>query len=467
MESKPNLLPSEDNTLFVNEALSIIAKNTNFSTINALTTTCHFFQKNAEVNTIKALKQEVDRLNFEIPDAVFQFGLDRNTALQYLQAHPEIPFILRLSRIDGYFVLDIPNSGRTDAQHILVSPPKPNEKGFKVGNREQSVFTETRSLELHFKIYWEPEHKRMLSNSELKGKEAWEKFKGRQQQNQSHKIAVLSIQSLDQKKIALAPEDLHAFAQENSGLQIAGAGHTGFAMAMALNAPFIVVRSNENRDESNGILQQHIGDNGLIVVTGHSSQGLVVIKGDYMDINKEETALYNKQIERGPHDIVSTTMDAGLINGNHITILLSICYGALTTSQGTGDSFAHKLSREFAAKGISSTIIASDEQFLRFGTNAIIDEKITFNNRAGMAAENVHVFTTEVDGPNSNPQTNVYKPNEAVQLAKSGVEFLNPNAPQISLAQKTLEEHHRQQLLERLQKQAEEQQISQQQGFSW
>jgi hypothetical protein len=80
-------------------------------------------------------------------------------------------------------------------------------------------------------------------------------------------------------------------------------------------------------------------------------------------------------------------MDAGLKSDNHITIVLSICYGALDTSLGISDSFANKLAREFAALRISSTIIASDKPVIRFGTNAIVDEQITFNDKVGMAAE--------------------------------------------------------------------------------
>jgi hypothetical protein len=421
----------------------------------------------------KLLQEEINRFNLEIPAAVFQFGFDRNTAEEYLRLHPDVPFILRVSRFDEYFALDIPSQDRNIIRHLLVSSPKSDEKEFKLSTYDNSGFNEFSSLREYFEILWDPEHKRMRSVielAELKGKQAWEQFKLRQQPNQEHKIAVLSIQSLDKKKIALTPEEIHTYSQQNAGLKHAGDGHTGFAMAMALNAPFVVVRSKENREESNGKLQDHVGDNGLIVVTGHGRPGGDGIKGTYINVGEiEEIDLYNKQVERGPGDIVSTVMDAGLKSGNHITIVLSICFGALDTSSGAGDSFALKLAREFATQGISSTIIASDKPVLRFGTNAIIDEKITFNNRVGMAAEDVYVFTTEVDGPNSNPKTSIYKPNETVQLTKNGVEFLNPNKPQMSLAdnQKILEEEQRLQKLaeeeQRLQKQVEEEQRLQKQ----
>ncbi|WP_298622214.1 hypothetical protein [uncultured Legionella sp.] len=420
------------------------------------------------------LQETIVNFGLDISPDVFQFTFDRSGAEHYLHAHPNVPFILRLSRLDGYFALDIPNLERSTIRHILVSPPKPGENEFKLMYYEDNVFTEFGSLREYFETLWDPEQKSMRTSIEFapfKEQEAWEQFKLQQQQNQEHKIAVLSIQSLDKKKIALTPEELLKYEHQNSELKLAGDGHTGFAIAKVLNAPFVVVRSKENRDESTDKLIGHVGHAGLIVVTGHGEPGGDGIKGNYINIGDvEEIELFQKQIERGPVDIVSTAMDTGLKSGNHVTILLSICFGAVDSIKGAEDSFARKLAREFATHGISSTIIASEKPVLRFGTNAIIDEQIVFNNRLGMAAEHVCVFTTRVEGENANPPISVYKPYESIQLTKNGVVFLNPKKPQAALTgnQKTEEEEQCLQKQaeeeQRLQKQAEEEQRLQKQA---
>ncbi len=400
----------------------------------------------------ESLIKEINSFNLDISPDVFHFDFDRNQADNYLKEHPEVPFILRSSRFNNYFAMDIPYPDRDEIRHLLVSPPKSDDKKFILSTYEDSVFNEFSSLRDYVERLWNPAQKRMLSSASL----AWEQFKLRQEQNQEHKSAVMSIQSLDLKKIALSAEEVQLHAKKNPGLKYAGDGHTGFAMAMALNAPFVVVRSKENREESTGKLQDHIGHDGLIVVTGHGRPGGDGIQGNY--INSEdlpELDLYRKQIERGPQDIVSSAMDAGLKSGNHITILLSICYGALETSKNAKDSFAHKLAREFAAQGISSTIIASNNPVLRFGTNAIVDGIITFNNNLGMAPDGIRVFTTTFNDPDLKPILNIYNPRETIQLTKNGMEFFNPNKPLIN-SQQALEE-------QRLQKQAEEEQRLQKQ----
>jgi hypothetical protein len=264
-------------------------------------------------------------------------------------------------------------------------------------------------------------------------------LKSRLEQIQKDKIAVLSVQSLDNQKIALRPGDLGDYAQQNPGVFNSGDGHTGFAMAMALNAPFVVMRSEENLHKSSEILKPCIGDNGLIVVTGHSAPGGDMIKGAYNYTGSEENDLYKQQIEREPKEIVNLTMDAGLKRGNHITIMLCICYGALSTNES--DSFTHKLAWEFAARGVSSTIIASVKPVHRFGTSAIFNEKIMFNEQRGMAAKDIWIFNTELDGPDSHPQVDIWNLGDAVQLTKNGIEFLKLNQqPVVSVINKPLVE---------------------------
>ena len=380
----------------------------------------------------ESLEKTILDLKLGIPESVFRFDLDSNGAYKYLLEHPEVPFIVRTSSVDGYFAIDIPSAlNRTEFRRALVSH---NKTEFVVsGKSYDSDVSGNYSLISYLQRNWKPNYKCMVFDEELAKFDElkWTQFKLRLQQNQENKIAVLSTQSLDQQKIVLAQEELQNHAEKYPNLQKSGDGHTGFAMALALNAPFVVVRSDKNRDESNTVLQKHIGDNGVIVITGHGCPSGKEIQGTYETLNNfffQVSNTNNKTkniIERTPKDIVSTTMGAGLKDGNHINVLLCICYGALSNDSNKDDTFAHKLAKAFAIEGISSTILASDKPVLRFGTSAIQNNAITFNDKIGMAAKDMCVFDTKVDGPNPKPDINVYRPNEAIQLRKNSVCFLN------------------------------------------
>ena len=127
---------------------------------------------------------------------------------------------------------------------------------------------------------------------------------------------------------------------------------------------------------------------------------------------------------------LGAAMEGGLKSGNHITILLCICYGAVDT-QKTEESFAHKLAREFATHGISTTIIASENPVHRFGSQVILADKIMFSNRVGMEPGTTFKFSTKVDGPNEAPQIEVSKITGTIQLSKTGLSFLEPQVPQV------------------------------------
>ncbi|MBL7480518.1 hypothetical protein [Legionella bononiensis] len=407
----------------------------------------------------RRLERELNKLKLNIPSSVFQYDLNRAQAIEYLKNNKSVPFIFRKSSIPGYFAFDIPSEDRQSFTHILVLPPDLDGEEFKLYNYENKNFTETGSLSRYFERAWDELHNRMRSADEIR----WNQFKLSNELAHNGTIVVLSTQSLDKKKIALTAKEVQSHAQQNPGLQKSGDGHTGFAMAAVSNAPFAVLRSQENREEANNKLKDHIGDNGLIVVTGHGSQVGNAVSGTYINIDfQQETRPDDEKIERSPHDIVSSAMESGLKSGNSVTILLCICYGALD-SHRNGTSFAHKLVREFAKQGISTTILATDQPFIRFGANVIIDNKITFNERVGMAAKDVHFITAKVHGPDSNPVITVFKPNESIQLSSKGIEFKNPNQLLLDqhLQQKKVEEQRLQKLAEeqlRIQKQIEEEQ---------
>ncbi|MDI9819399.1 MULTISPECIES: hypothetical protein [unclassified Legionella] len=260
--------------------------------------------------------------------------------------------------------------------------------------------------------------------------EQWKKFKQQLNGIPTGQIAVISLQSLDKKKIALPADQIESYIKDNPGLEKTGDGHTGFAMAKALHAPFVVLRSEGNRREANHVLSGHLKDNSLIVITGHGSPNGNTISGNYVDAFDDSSEHKpNHQIRREPAEIVSSSMEAGLKAGEHITILLSICYGALGTT-GADNSFAHKLAREFAKHGVSTSIIASDKPVRRFGYQAIKEGQLHFNSTTGMDKKDVCLFFTKVNEPGNNPDIETFKPDETIQLSSKGLQFIDPYHPE-------------------------------------
>ncbi|KTD64975.1 hypothetical protein [Legionella shakespearei] len=376
-------------------------------------------------NPIEKLLQEAIRsISPDIPAAVFHFDFDRNAAESFLKEHLGVPFIIRKSSVDEFYALDTYNWETGVFGHLLIESPQEDCPEFKLYHNSQGVNEEYGELTHYAQIRWE----------RVQNKIAWQKFKEKLDRIPEQNRAVLSIQSLDKKKVAVTAEQLDEFARNNPGLQYRGDGHTGFAMAKALHAPFAVIRSEGKREEINSVLKGRVSDNTMLVITGHGSPHSEGIEGSYVnldDLKGVETA-FNQQIERGPGELVSSILEAGLQKGNHIILLLCICYAAVD-AQGTDNSFAHRLAREFAAQGISSTIIASDKPVKRFGYEAIEDEALTFDDAIGMAPADVCVFTTEVDGPDTNPDISIYKPNECIVLSQTGLRFLNLYNPLLNL----------------------------------
>jgi hypothetical protein len=376
-------------------------------------------------NPIEKLLQEA--INFISPDIfapVFHFDFDRNAAELFLKEHPEVPFIIRKSSVDGFYALDSYNWDTGVFGHLLIAPPQGDSSKFKLYHTAQGVQEEYGELTHFAQKIWE----------RTQNKIAWQKLKEKLGKIPEQNRAVLSIQSLDKKKVALAAEQLDEFARNNPGLQYNGDGHTGFALAKALHAPFAVIRSEGKRKEINSVLNGHVSDNAILVITGHGSPHSEGINGNYVNLDEQRgiEREFNQQIERGPGELVHSIMEAGLKKGDHITLLLCICYAGVDV-QGTNNSFAHRLAREFAAQGISSTIIASDKPVKRFGYRAIEDDALTFDDRIGMAPADVCVFTTKVDEPDANPDSSLYKPNERIVLSRTGLRFLNLYNPLLNL----------------------------------
>ena len=247
-----------------------------------------------------------------------------------------------------------------------------------------------------------PELANALSTTEL-GKhipqafENWQSFK-EQLKGKSHINAVLSIQSLDNENPALEPYQIKELKETRPGLTQIGDGHTGFAMALALNAHFAVLNDKGQREKANMILKNQL--KGLIVVTGHGLPNGNSISGNY---SKDGSTI---NVERTPAELVQALMEAGLKEGDKPTILLSVCFSAVSE-----DSLAHKVAKELAKQGISSTIIASENPVSRFAHNVLEKGRVTFGPKVGMQPKDVCVFTTDVQKKEDNPQISLYRPN--------------------------------------------------------
>ena len=408
------------------------------------------------------LQKEITNLIPGLPSGAFQFDSNRAQAESYLNRFPEVPFIIRESITwkDHFTLTTLESNGKF--AHILIELDKTTNKFLTFRSLVDGVKFEDQTLSSYVNDFWrlhqnknKPVNKAEVISIPSADKEKIALKADKpvmltiekpvlQKAADGHagfpvaKAVVMSIQSLDAEKIALSADKLEAFAKAKPGLAKPGDGHTGFAMAKALGAPFVVLRTKGNREETNKILKDHLVDNGLLILTGHGSQDGTKIRGNYINRAEQQLAkeatkkLLAQQIDRGPADIVSSAMDGGLKCGNHITILLSICFGAADT-KNTGNSFAHKLAREFAKEGISTTIIASDKPVWRFGYEVIKGDKLTFNSKTGIDPKTTFVFTTKVESPNADPQIEVSKTTHAIQLSKAGMEFIDPQNPVVQV----------------------------------
>jgi hypothetical protein len=347
------------------------------------------------------VREEVARIKPDINNQIFQFDLDRDQAKQFLLRNPSVPFVIRDSNTEGYCAFSYLHKGK--AYHLLIEPSSDNSP-FKIIERRSGVTKEVTTL-----------------NSLI------QKYCARKVPP-TKKVAVFSVQTLDQEKVALTAEQVEQYALIRSSLRGRGDGHSGFAMAKALRAPFVVVRSTGNRDDNNLVLKDRIGNGGLLVITGHGSEGGSEINGIYGVISNSNRN--RREIERDPTDIVNSAIESGLKRGDRISILLSICYGALDPTED-GNSFAQKLARAFAARGISTVIVASDKPVLRFGHEIINNGRIQFNSSTGMAAQDVCIFTTNVARPLLSPLIEISKPNADIELSREGLRLVGRDGPRL------------------------------------
>lgn len=367
------------------------------------------------------LKSTVNALMPDLPEHVFQPNASRLESETFLRHYVNIPFVLRTSSINGYFAMDYLVHNRPGlCFHILIKPPANKETDFTLWCLDINQFKQV-NKSLKFKL--DEIYKGNLSFLRQSGKklrQRWEQFIT-EQAKLTPKRAVLSLQSLDNKKVAFTAEEVVQYSDRyKKSLQSPGDGHTGLTMALVLkDSPFVVIRSKGKRDDSSRSLANHIGHNGLIVITGHSSADEGVISGAYK--NQDDELKFSNQILRGAEDISSFSQESGLRKGDHVVILLCICYGAKSIHLYQS-SFAQKLAIVLANDGINSTIIATDNVFCRFGMDVIKDGQIEFNESVGMQPDSVNVLFT--DGESG--QIQIIKPHERIYLDQNGLKFIKP-----------------------------------------
>lgn len=362
------------------------------------------------IDVVDLLHKELYRLGVNFPAQVIQLSTSREDSERYLHQNPSLPFIIRNSSEQGYLALDFINAeGNVNRFQVKQSQ---DGSGFMVYATRDGTKIPVDTLGNYAKM--------LNQNAIARSPQPIELQQQLNNSRPSQPTAVLSLQSLGAQKVALSAEEVQRRAATDRSLQNVGEGHTGFAMAKALHAPFVVIRSEGNDAVANAKLKNHVVNNGLIVVTGHGSVAGDSISGVYDDIT--QTDAFKRQTSRGYQDVANSVIAAGLRSGEHITIVLSICYAA--KGDASSDSFAKKLAVALASKGISSTIIASDVPVMRFGLTALQGDKIEFSKNVGMAAENVHVFTTKVQEPTNRVRVEVSKPNANIQLSSEGMSFV-------------------------------------------
>ncbi len=351
------------------------------------------------------LKEAVTALNLNLPEQIFQFDFNREQTELYLNQHPEIPFILRQSNEKGFLTLSCQGKSVATLNNVLIDPPNTEHQDF------QFCSVDDKGIKTLLKPAFEDAIKEQIQRRTLT-LEHWQKFKKHLATTGSI-AAVISTQSLDKENVAFASADLEQAKQNRPSLGQIDPGHSGFAMSLALHAPFVVFNDSDQREKANLILKDHLSAQGLIIITGHGLADGDSISGTFTRNGSDIT------VERSPTEIVQALLEAGVKKGDHPVLLLSVCFAAAKEN-----SLAHKLAKELAKQGISSTIIASDKPVSRFGHSVIENDRVTFNADVGIAPQEVCVFTTEVQDKENNPSIKVYRPNETIQLSASGLSFL-------------------------------------------
>lgn len=238
----------------------------------------------------------------------------------------------------------------------------------------------------------------------------------KKESNNTSKVVVLSIQTLGKEIVAYTQEQVAQVVKENtSKFEGVKNGNTGITLAAALKSPFVVFcNDNDKENESaNSLLKDNIGNNGLIVLTGHGQQKKKFLEGNYVD----------KPVKRDIKEIVKKIVNAGLKPGDHITIMLMACHAAF----GEKESFAQALSKEFADNKISTTIIGSTIGVKRFGMKALQNNCISFDGSVGMEKDYVRVVKTRFQDEQFNFTTIEEAPEQQIKISEKGLHFTNKN----------------------------------------
>ena len=237
---------------------------------------------------------------------------------------------------------------------------------------------------------------------------------------------VLSTQSLlrdgSLEKVVMHPLEVD---QASTQLQFRaiGEGHSGLAMAMSLQAPYVTLRSEPNSGIATKITHLFLKKNdNLIVLTGHGHGGDPRLQGSY--------TYTTEHIQRNAMDFVSFLRNAGLECGSDIKVILLSCYGA-DGGWNNSPSFAQILADCFATFQISSTIYAATNPITRFGASSLAtDKSITFTEKVGIRAEQLRVFRTQKVGGTFT--TSITAPNQTIQVGSYGMRLIQATKPDVT-----------------------------------
>lgn len=175
---------------------------------------------------------------------------------------------------------------------------------------------------------------------------------------------------------------------------------------------------------------KHLKPNGLLIITGHgAATGSKVVTGAYDRIPNDPDRLPSDvplDIACQGKDYVNLAMKSGQLKaGDHINILLHVCYGAKKSNE-LQKSFAQQLGDAFAKRGITTTIVGSETlvgRVDRFGTTQPGDV-LGSRFKVRTEKEKLSIIETTIESNGKTRQT-ISKPNEDFYITSKAAGFLS------------------------------------------
>lgn len=248
---------------------------------------------------------------------------------------------------------------------------------------------------------------------------------------------ILSTQDLDTSpqmdRISLrmlSPEninDLYLNRNLNYNPHQQNNGHTGASLAIAMKAHFMVMRSKANRSHFSTWANTHqIANHAFVIITGHGNAGVNDLSGQYEERQQKlqqsddlkSFSPPNTISRRTAVDFVETMLCLGLTKGSHLNILLATCHGGKKGSNGE-QSFAGKLSDAFTKVGISTTIVATTDIFVRITIDSIRNDVIQFGDNTGIKRGKAIIIDTKIEDHNGDTKKTVNEYIPGIQMIRA------------------------------------------------